>query len=101
MSKELALLGGVGLGAALMYSLDPDRGRRRRARVRDKVLSAAHRAPDAIGTTARDVRNRARGLAAEVGSMYAAAAEVADDVLVARVRSKLGRFVSHPHAVEV
>ena len=32
------------MGAALMYFLDPDRGRRRRAIVRDRVLAAARRA---------------------------------------------------------
>jgi osmotically-inducible protein OsmY len=31
-------------GAALMYFLDPDRGRRRRAMARDRVLAAARRA---------------------------------------------------------
>jgi hypothetical protein len=101
MNREATLLaGGIGLGAALMYILDPDRGRRRRALLRDQLLSAAHRAPDVVGTAARDLSNRARGLAAEAGSMFSSD-EVSDDVLVARVRSKMGRVVSHPHAVEV
>ena len=33
----LALLGAMGIGAALMYFLDPDSGRRRRALVKDQV----------------------------------------------------------------
>ena len=37
------LLGGLGLGAALMYVLDPERGKRRRALVRDKAVRAAHK----------------------------------------------------------
>ena len=36
MNKGVALIGGVGLGAALMYIFDPDRGGRRRALIRDK-----------------------------------------------------------------
>jgi len=101
MNRGATLLaGGIGLGAALMYVLDPDRGRRRRALVRDQLVSAAHRAPDAVGATARDLSNRTRGLAAEVGSMLSSE-EVSDEVLMARVRSKMGRVVSHPHAVEV
>src|SRR4051812_35769009 len=32
----------VGLGAGLMYFLDPDRGRRRRALVRDQFIHALH-----------------------------------------------------------
>jgi uncharacterized membrane protein len=100
MNRELSLLGGIGLGAALMYMLDPDRGRRRRVLVRDKLASAASRVPDAVGATARDFRNRARGLAAEVSSMFSSE-EASDEVLVARVRSKMGRIVSHPHSIEV
>src|ERR687893_381397 len=100
MNKELTLLGGVGLGAALMYMLGPDRGRRRRALLRDKLVSAANKTPDAVSATARDLRNRARGLATEVGSMFTNE-EVSDEVLVARVRSKMGRVVSHPSAIEV
>ena len=100
MNRELSLLGGIGLGAALMYVLDPDRGRRRRALVRDKLASAANSVPDAVGATARDLSNRARGLAAEAGSLFSSE-EVSDEVLVARVRSKMGRVVSHPHSVEV
>lgn len=102
MNREVTLLaGGIGLGAALMYILDPDRGRRRRALVRDQLVSAAHRAPDAFGATARDLSNRTRGLAAEVGSMFSGEEEVSDEVLAARVRSKMGRVVSHPHAIKV
>jgi uncharacterized membrane protein len=83
-----------------MYILDPDRGRRRRALLRDQLVSAANRAPAAAGVVARDLRNRASGLAAEVGSAFSSE-EVSDEVLVARVRSKMGRVVSHPHSIEV
>ena len=101
MSRELTLLAsGLGLGLGLMYILDPDRGRRRRALVRDKLASAANKAPDAISATARDLSNRARGVAAQAGSMFSSE-EVTDEVLVARVRSKMGRVVSHPHSLKV
>jgi len=46
------------------------------------------------------VRNRARGLAAEMRSLVSSE-EVSDEKLVARVRSRMGRFVSHPSAIEV
>jgi hypothetical protein len=49
MRGELTLLGGIGLGAALMYTLDPDRGNRRRALVRDKLVSAAHKTSGGLG----------------------------------------------------
>ena len=37
-ASVFAVLGAVGLGAALMYFLDPDNGRRRRARLREQVV---------------------------------------------------------------
>jgi len=94
------LIGGLGLGAALMYVLDPERGKRRRALVRDKVAGAANRAGDRLGARSRDFRNRARGVAAQVKSI--ARPEIVDDsVLEERVRAELGRAVSNPGAIEV
>jgi hypothetical protein len=61
----LMLFGGVALGAGLMYILDPDRGRRRRALLRDKLVSASNKASDAVGKTSRDLSNRAQGVIAE------------------------------------
>ena len=91
MNRELTLMvGGIGVGAALMYLLDPDRGKRRRGLVRDKLVSAAKTTPRAIGVTTRDLSNRARGLASEAGSLFSSN-EVTDEVLVQRVRSKNGK----------
>jgi hypothetical protein len=64
MSETLSFLAGAGLGAGLMYMLDPDTGRRRRALARDKAVRLAHEAEDAAEVVARDATNRARGLAA-------------------------------------
>lgn len=100
MKQELAFLGGIGLGAGLMYLLDPQTGRRRRSLVRNQVESAFSRVDDVIDATARDVYHRAQGLWSE-GRSLLADEPVEDSVLVERVRSKLGRFVSHPHAIEV
>ena len=65
MNKTLALLGGIGAGAAAMYFLDPDRGARRRALVRDKAVGLKNDASQAITGKAKDLRNRAQGLAHE------------------------------------
>ena len=56
---------GLGAGAALMYVLDPDRGRRRRALIHDKAVALSHDASDVINKTAKDLSNRAYGIAAE------------------------------------
>ena len=96
----VALLGAAGVGAALAYYLDPDRGARRRNMMRDKLVHTRAQAGDAIATTARDLKNRARGLVAETRSRFASH-EADDPVLVARIRTALGRVASHPRAIEV
>jgi uncharacterized membrane protein len=96
----LGTFGAIGIGAGLMYFLDPDRGARRRAMVRDKVVHGLHKTEDAAETTGRDLRNRAQGLAAEVRGRFDRE-DVDDDVLVARVRAELGRVVSHPSSIAV
>jgi hypothetical protein len=69
-NNGLTLIGGIGMGAALMYMLDPDRGRRRRALARDQLAHVAKRVPDALDATARDLQNRTRGLVAEASSIF-------------------------------
>lgn len=91
---------GACAGAAVTYLLDPDRGRSRRARVRDKGSHATHEVRDGLGVLGRDLSNRGRGSAA--AARYRLTGGTADDrVLHERVRAELGRHISHPHAVEV
>ena len=99
MNKALSVMSAAGVGAGLMYLFDPDRGKRRRALLGNKVEHFSRITGDAAGKTRRDVRNHALGVLAEVESLYRSG-EVTDDVVEARVRSKLGRVVSHPHAIE-
>ena len=100
MNKGVALIGGVGLGAALMYIFDLDRGGRRRALIRDKFEAAGNKASCYAGKMSRDVRNRASGVVAETKSLFKHE-EVTDDVLADRVRSKLGRYPVHFGAFDV
>lgn len=93
-----AVLGGVGIGAGLMYLYDPREGRRRRAQARDQLIEAARKSTEMWETTARDMRNRVDGAAAEVRSRFSE--DDADDRVVAeRVRARLGRVVSHPSSI--
>lgn len=63
----LTLLAGIGIGAALMYIFDPEQGRRRRALLRDQIVSCMNETSDVLGKTSRDLRNRAQGVIAEAG----------------------------------
>ena len=100
MSNGLKLLFSTGLGAAAMYYFDPARGRYRRALVRDQLVHAGHTASHGTNVVGRDTRNRAIGLGARLRSLLNSG-QPDDAVLVERVRSCLGRVVSHPHSIEV
>lgn len=100
MRRGLSLLGGLGIGVGLMYLFDPVRGKRRRALIRDKGVHALYATEDLLDTGARDLGHRTSGLVAGLKSRMAQAVPD-DEVLVARVRSKLGRYVSHPKAIVV
>jgi uncharacterized membrane protein/gas vesicle protein len=101
MNKQnsvLGILAGIGTGAAAMYFLDPDKGARRRAIAGDKIASSVRRLPRAVRVTKQDLTNRAHGVWAETQHLFAND-QASDDVIEARVRSKMGRVVSHPHAI--
>lgn len=101
MKQELTtLLSGAGLGATLIYLLDPNAGPRRRALLRDRLVSLSHTAGNQLEPTGRDLLNRLQGVGAELLSLLGPD-DVSDEVLVQRVRARLGRYTSHPRAIEV
>jgi hypothetical protein len=86
MTRALAAVAaGVGVGAGLMYFLDPERGSRRRTHARNQLIHASHRLQD-----------NAR---AQLQSLRRQQDDVDDAVLADRVRSMLGHVVSHAHAL--
>ncbi|WP_224360754.1 SRPBCC family protein [Hyalangium versicolor] len=100
MTRAAWALGGVGLGAGLMYWADPRNGRWRRALVREKAWHVLCGVGDGLEVVARDMAHRSRGLFFELRGRLQA--EDVDDVtLEARVRSALGRVCSHPGAIRV
>jgi osmotically-inducible protein OsmY len=100
MNKRLALLAGVGVGAGVMFLLDPDRGKRRRALLRDKAIHLSRVGGCAVGKISRDIRNRAIGAASEIRARLKES-EVPDTVLIDRVKSRLGRYPVHDRAIAV
>ena len=98
-----SLVGGLALGALIMYVADPAQGRRRRALLQDKVTRATHKTLQRVSQTLRDTRNRLGGLQAEAKRLIASrdAKPIDDHVLEARVRSRLGRAIPHLHDYEL
>lgn len=103
-SANMMLMGAacMGIGAGIMFLLEPGRGAGRRAKIRDKATSLYNDSAWFAGKFRRDLRNRAAGIAAEAKlKMSPQHEDVPDEKLEARVRSKLGRLSSHPRAIHV
>jgi len=88
-------------GAGLMYFLDPQGGHRRRALMRDQAVKALNRTGDNLTGLTKEVKNRAQGVVAQTTSRLEKKEEPLDETLIAQVRSRMGRIVSYPSAVEV
>lgn len=96
----LRSIGLLGLGAALMYALDPSSGHRRRALGKDKALKQLRHTRRRSAHLLRHGRNVARGRV--VSRLHHLRQNpVSDEVLTARVRSKIGRVVENAHSVHV
>jgi CBS domain-containing protein len=95
-----ALLGGIGLGSALFYFIDPVLGRARRVRARDQAARMARLRTREVLRVEHDLSNRAHGLLARARAALRVEA-APDEVIRERVRSIIGRVCSHAGAVEV
>ena len=88
------------IGAALMYLLDPDRGKARRARLRDRGLHSLRGGWRASVHAARGAANHGQGLISEIrAKMWTE--RPSDDLLVERVRSEMGHVIRHPRRLAV
>jgi hypothetical protein len=85
-------------GAAAVYFLDRRKGAQRRRAVMDRSRHWVRGSQASLRRGLVDTQNR-------IGGFFARhihpARPVSNEILVARVRSKLGRWVSHPGAIEV
>jgi hypothetical protein len=93
------LMGGFAVaaaGAALAWLVDP----RRRSALGARAQHALHDAEHFAAVGARDLGQRARGLAHETRARLTPE-HPADDVLALRVRARLGHVTSHPRAIRV
>jgi len=100
MNRSETFLFGFALGAAATYLMDPQRGRRRRAMLRDQMVHAGHELDDTARAGLRHARNRSVGAVHEVRAELTEE-RVDDRVLEERVRSAIGRTVSNPGSIIV
>jgi hypothetical protein len=66
MKRIIGTLGAVALGAAAMYVLDPKSGKGRRAMIKDKAKTLAHKEGEMISRLGRNLRDRVKGEASAV-----------------------------------
>lgn len=95
------LLLGFGLGAATMYYLDIRSGPYRRSLARDQLVHMANRSVIVGGKQARNFRNRLFGFLARGARQIQGEPAVSDRKLAERIRSRLGRVLLHPSAIEL
>jgi hypothetical protein len=89
--KQLSLFIGAGLGASLMFVLDPARGTRRRASMRGKT-GEAHSGSEDIG-------NSLSGVGAEIWTRKLP--PPTNSQLERQVRSELGHHIEHGWTIDV
>jgi osmotically-inducible protein OsmY len=100
MYRMISFIKGAAIGAGVMYFFDPVVGNRRRALLRDQFYHLANRSCERADARWRDMQNRMHGTIAEMRSSLRQD-DPSDDVLHDRVRSAIGRTISHPRAIEV
>lgn len=91
---------GAAIGTIGAMLLDPRRGAARRALIVQKVGAFLREAVGTARGRVVDLGHRARGAAHETAARLREE-HVDDSVLVERVRSRIGRPLSHAHAVQV
>ena len=96
------LAGVFGAGALTMYFADPNRGKRRRAVLKDAIVHSGYDLQRFGRRFRRDLEHRIEGAVAETHHFFEQPqAQVSDAILERRIRTALGRAVSHSGAIEV
>ncbi len=99
-SRKWMLLGGAAAGAAAFYFLDREKGHQRRATVGKTTERLAQAIAEGAALGVRDAQHRLTGMAKH--AWFSFRREHLDDrVLVERIRSRMGRILSHPHKIHV
>jgi hypothetical protein len=92
---------GVGMALGAAYLFDPQKGRRRRMEIAQKLGKFERRKARAIRSAWEDTKHRMSGGIHEMKSAITNEGDTTDQVIEARIRSKIGRSSTHPSAIEV
>lgn len=98
--KLKTLITTLGLGAGLMYFLDPQHGERRRNMVRNKANQFVNDIDESINIAMQDARNRARGVLSEMTARLSDE-RTPDWILEERLRSNLGRTGRYTRGINI
>jgi uncharacterized membrane protein len=91
---------GLGVGAAATYFGNPKRGARRRAALARGTEHLCERATGEVRRSLLDAQHHLTGISARLSSSLTAA-NPPEQVLEARIRSRIGRVLSQPRKVHV
>ena len=94
--KLKTLLTSIGLGAGLMYFMDPQHGNRRRAIVVDRANRFVNDIDESFDIAVEDARNRARGVLSEMTARLSEQG-APDWILEERVRELEEKLFGHSH----
>jgi uncharacterized membrane protein len=98
--KLKTLITTLGIGAGLMYFLDPQHGERRRTMVRNKANQFVNDIDESLDIAMQDARNRARGVLSEMTARLSDE-QIPDWILEERVRSNLGRTGRYTRGINI
>ncbi len=99
MNRALWLIGGLAAGASIMYILDPERGRTRRALARDKAGSLLLHTSTAAGKNVRNLQNHARGMMHDV--THLGSKKKSDIDLMNEIRAGIANLLPNNNSMHV
>lgn len=100
-NKWMMAAGVAAGGAAAFYFLDRERGHARRAAFATKARHLGTNVAEGAVKSARDSWHHVAGTARQAWFNFARNEWPEDRILVERIRSRMGRMVSHPHKIHV
>jgi osmotically-inducible protein OsmY len=92
---------GIATGGAIGYLLDPDRGRSRRARLRDQTKSQVRTASASLKNRLDYQRGVARGIMHDLAKHLGPEREYTDDTLLQKVKSEALGHWDHKDTIAV